>query len=161
MFEIGVNGSHSMFLSLMANPKLKCIGVDVCKQLEPTWGRVDLFVPAAIRWLKTSLKANVLLLEGDSRIVIPQYIASQNIENQLVNIDLLHLDGDKKNYLTDFINVQPLLAEGATILVDDTNMAMCRKAVEQMIAIGYAEPHPDYPDFNDEKYQNTVLRKTN
>jgi hypothetical protein len=38
-FEVGVNGGHSMFLALSANPALVGTGVDLCKRISPKWGR--------------------------------------------------------------------------------------------------------------------------
>ena len=58
MFEVGVNGGHSLFLALCANPGLNVTGVDICKQVEPSWARVDVYVPAAFDWLTRKFPVN-------------------------------------------------------------------------------------------------------
>jgi len=153
LFEVGVNGGHSMFLALSANPNLKCDGVDICQQVQPKWGRVDIYVPAAIKWLQLEFETEINLHIGRSSLVVPKFA----YENGDAEIDLLHLDGDKRSYLRDFINIEPRLQAGATIIIDDTNMGGCRRVAEKICLLGLGKPHPDFPDFDDEKYQNIVL----
>jgi len=71
--EIGVNGGHSMFLALSANPGLMCFGFDICEQVIPTWGRVDIYVPAAMHWLSNRFPGQIRFYEEGSRISVPTF----------------------------------------------------------------------------------------
>lgn len=153
MLEIGVNGGHSLFLALSANPALRCVGIDLARQAQPGWGRVDVYVPAAIEWLQREFPRRVRYFEGDSRIVAPTYVLRDGAEK----IDLLHLDGDKKTYMADYFNLRPLLRKGALVVIDDTNMKMCRKIALDLEIIGELKRHPDFPETPNEKYQNLVM----
>ena len=73
-FEVGVNGGHSMFLALSANPDLLCTGVDLCKQLAPHWGAVHIYVEVAVEWLRQEFPGRITFLKGDCLTEIPEFV---------------------------------------------------------------------------------------
>ena len=132
LFEIGVNGGHSMLLALMANPALKCTGVDVCKQLRPRWARVDIYVPAAFAWLKYKFRDRVEFITGNSLVEAPAY----QLAHPDAQIDFLHLDGSKNTHLRECLAVHPVLSPGAYVVHDDYNLRSVRMSDRQLRKIG-------------------------
>lgn len=128
LFEIGVNGGHSMLLALMANPDLKCVGIDVCAQLDPSWARVDIYVPAAFRWLETNFPGRVELLTGNSLVVAPHYA----LDHSGAGIDFLHLDGAKDTHLREVLALRDVMKNGAYIVHDDFNARPVRLSDRQL-----------------------------
>lgn len=153
-FEVGVNGGHSLFLALSANPALVCTGVDLCKRMSPKWGAVDVYVEVAAEWLKEVSPGRVTFLKGDSLTEIPRFIASY----QGGSIDLVHVDGDKRTYLQDVRNLWSRLAPDARVIFDDTDIPLCRQMVQAVLDSGYAVIDPEFPDFGHQKYQHSVVR---
>ena len=128
LFEIGVNGGHSLLLALMANPELNCIGVDVCAQLDPSWARVDIYVPAAFRWLETTFPGRVQTITGNSLVVAPQFTLS----NPDAGIDFLHLDGAKDTHLREVLALREAMRSGAFVVHDDVNARPVRLSDRQL-----------------------------
>ncbi|WP_217357060.1 class I SAM-dependent methyltransferase [Ruegeria arenilitoris] len=134
MFEVGVNGGHSLFLALSANPKLQVTGVDICRQIEPSWGRVDIYVPAAFDWLKAAFPGRTRFITGNSLIEIPRYV--ENNPDQ--RVDLLHLDGAKDTHLREFLAIRPCLEKSGKVVLDDTHTKPVRLGMRQIIRLGMA-----------------------
>jgi len=153
-FEVGVNGGHSLFLALSANAALRCTCVDLCQRLSPKWGAVNVYVEVAVEWLKEAFPGRVTFLKGDSLTEIPGFVLGYRGGD----IDLVHVDGDKRTYLQDVQNLWPLLADDARVILDDTDAPLCRQMVQAMLETGYVVMDPEYPDFSHQKYQNTVVR---
>ncbi len=154
LFEIGVNGGHSLLLAKSANSALRCIGLDVCRQVDPEWARVDLYVPVAMEWLQTRFPGDFRFIVGDSRLECPRFA----VENPEERIDILHVDGAKETYFRDIVNLMPLLTRESMIIVDDSNMFIVKNCIRQLIRAGIAELHPDFPRMKAGLLQNTVLR---
>jgi hypothetical protein len=153
LFEIGVNGGHSLLLAKSANPALRCIGLDIAAQVDPAWARVDLYVPVAMDWLARRFPGDLRFIVGDSRLACPRF-AVETPEP----IDILHLDGAKENYLRDVVNLLPLLHRLSLVVVDDTDMAVVRLAVVRLIRAGLLALHPDFPPESGQRYRHVVLR---
>lgn len=134
MFEVGVNGGHSLYLALSSNPKLRITGVDICKQVSADWARVDIYVPAAFDWLTKAFPGRCIFISGNSLIELPRYV-DQNPEEK---VDLLHLDGAKDTHLREFLAMRPLMGEGAFLLQDDTNAQPVRNSMRQILRLGLA-----------------------
>lgn len=146
LFEVGVNGGHSLYLALSANPTLRVTGVDICKQLSPTWARVDIYVPAAFAWLRHAFPGRCRFITGNSLVELPKYAD----ENPSETIDLLHLDGSKDTHLREFLALKPLMPKGAFLLQDDTNMGPVRMSMRQILQLGLAERvDADHPSLLD------------
>ncbi len=133
--EVGVNGGHSLFLALSANPKLTCIGVDICAQLSPEWARVDIYVPAAFEWLSAAFPGRTQFITGNSLVELPKYV----LDHPDARVDLLHLDGAKDTHLREFLAVQPVLIRGAHVIVDDTNTRPVKQSMRQMLQLRFAQ----------------------
>jgi hypothetical protein len=135
LFEIGVNGGHSMLLALMANPDLQCVGVDVCAQLEPSWARVDIYVPAAFRWLENNFPGRVETIVGNSLVVAPQYA----LDHPDAGIDFLHLDGAKNTHLREVLGLRDVMKSGAYVVHDDFNARPVRLSDRQLRRINITQ----------------------
>lgn len=154
LLEIGVNGGHSLLLAKLANPDLTCIGVDIAAQVDPSWARVDLYVPVAMDWLARRFPGDMRFVVGDSRLEAPRIA----VEEPDLRLDILHVDGAKETYLRDVVNLLPLLHPDSLIVVDDTNMAIVQLAVERLVRARLVELHPGFPVERRQKYQHVVLR---
>lgn len=154
LVEIGVNGGHSLLLAKLANPELKCFGIDIAAQVDPTWARVDVYVPAAMQWLKDRFPGDFEFAIGDSRIEAPRLA----VDRPGFRVDILHVDGDKETYLRDIINLLPLLHENSVIVVDDSNLGTVRSCIARLLRSGIAELHPDYQMPRRQTYRHKVLR---
>ena len=132
LFEIGVNGGHSLLLALMANPALQVIGVDVCAQLDPRWARVDIYVPAAFRWLEATFPDRVRLIAGNSLVVAPEF----SLAHPDAGIDVLHLDGAKDTHLREVLALRDAMKSGAFVVHDDVNARPVRLSDRQLRRIG-------------------------
>lgn len=154
LLEIGVNGGHSLLLAKAANPDLACIGLDIAARVDPTWARVDLYVPVAMDWLARRYPGDMRFLVGDSRVECPRLAVAEPD----LRIDILHVDGAKETYLRDVVNLMPLLHPASLVVIDDTDMAVVRLQVSQLVRAGLMELHPDFPPERHQKYQHVVLR---
>jgi predicted O-methyltransferase YrrM len=138
LFEIGVNGGHSMLLALMANADLHCVGVDVCARLEPSWGRVDIYVPAAFKWLAANFPGRVETITGNSLVVAPQYA----LDHPDAGIDFLHLDGAKNTHLREVLALRDAMRPGAFVVHDDFNARPVRLSDRQLRRLRITEEFP-------------------
>lgn len=134
--EVGVNGGHSLFLALSANPKLKVVGIDVAKRLDPSWAPVDKYVPAAYKWLDIEFPGQCTFITGNSLVELPRYV----LENPDVTVDAVHLDGAKDTHLRELLAVLPLMKPGGFAIFDDANTRPVRKSIEQIKALNIARP---------------------
>lgn len=73
IFEIGVNGGHSLLLMLMANPNLKAVGVDICERVQKQWAPVEVYTPVAGKWLEINFPTRVQFITGHSLIETPRH----------------------------------------------------------------------------------------
>ncbi len=136
LFEIGVNGGHSLLLALMANPDLHAIGIDVCAQLDPRWARVDIYVPAAFRWLEKTFLGRVQMIAGNSLVAVPEYC----LANPDAGVDFLHLDGAKDTHLREVLGMRDAMQAGAFVVHDDFNAKPVRLSDRQLRRIGVTRP---------------------
>ena len=136
MLEVGVNGGHSLYLALSANPDLQVIGVDICRQVEPGWGPVHLYVPAAFAWLERAFPGRCRFEAGNSLLILPR-IAE---ESPNLRIDLLHLDGAKDTHLRETLAVHDLLSRDGHVIYDDANTKPVRKSLRQVRSLNLARP---------------------
>ena len=135
MFEVGVNGGHSLYLALSANPELRVTGVDICQTMADTWARVDIYVPKAFEWLEKSFPGRCTFITGNSLVELPRFVD----ENPDDKIDLLHLDGAKDTHLREFLAAYPNMPRGAKVIQDDTNTKPVRKSMRQILSLEMAK----------------------
>jgi hypothetical protein len=103
VLEIGVYMGHSIFIMLLANPKLNitCIDID------------DKYSFPATTILKLKFNANINFIKGDSKLILP------SIKDKF---DLFHIDGHHDgdyvkmefNQCMKFVN-----SENFTVIIDD------------------------------------------
>lgn len=156
LFEIGVNGGHSLLLALMANPDLKAVGVDICEQVDLSWARVDIYVPRAFRWLQETFPGRVETIKGNSLLAAPQYA----LDHPDHVIDFLHLDGAKDTHLREVLALAGLMPEGAFVVHDDSNTRPVRMSDRQLRKINVTRPI-DYDAFGLVENKFHVVRARN
>ncbi len=131
MLEIGVNGGHSAYLALTANPTLELHGVDICD--------AD-YVKLAVKWLQEEFPDRVFFYPGNSLKVVPR-LAKSNLR-----CDVFHVDGAKFNYYRDILNCQPLIAgTEAIVAVDDSNRHDVRETWNRCLRQGVVSAAPAFP----------------
>jgi hypothetical protein len=143
MLEVGVNGGHSAYVALTANPGLEFHGVDICEHA---------YVRPAIAHLQREFPGRVYFYDGDSLEVLPRLVESR------LRFDLFHLDGAKRTYLEDILNFERMLAgEHATLIVDDTQQVNVAGTWKVYVASGAIEALPDFPPMpKTEEYRNEI-----
>jgi predicted O-methyltransferase YrrM len=131
ILEVGVNGGHSAFLVLAANPDLAYHGVDICEHA---------YVEPAVAWLEREFPGRVSFDRGDSAKVLPVLAARGH------TFDAFHLDGVKYNYLDDILNSSAMVAPGGALaIVDDAETKAARIALSSLTLFGVVKSLPDFP----------------
>ncbi|WP_162617531.1 class I SAM-dependent methyltransferase [Yoonia maritima] len=136
LLEVGVNGGHSLFLALSANPSLKVVGIDVCEPLDPSWAPVHKYVPAAFRWLKKEFPGRCTFIKGNSLVELPKFA----LKNETTVVDAVHLDGAKDTHLRELLAILPLMNEDGYVVFDDANTKPVRKGIDQVKKLNIARP---------------------
>lgn len=136
LLEVGVNGGHSLFLALSANPSLQVIGVDVAVRLETSWAPVEKYVPAAFKWLEKEFPDRCTFIKGNSLVELPKF----TLNNQSLVVDAVHLDGSKDTHLRELLAVLPLMNEGGFVVFDDANTKPVLKGIGQVKKLNIARP---------------------
>ena len=155
MFEIGLNGGHSSLLSLMSNDKITVYSNDIaefyppCRNIHP-----EIYVPVAANTLKTFFKNRFNFIKGSCLSEVPKFVK----ENSEVELDIIHLDGDKRTYKEDFFNLKPLLKDESIVIFDDTQQPNVQKLVDDLVKQGYLHRTTEFPKMNESiKYRNEIL----
>jgi hypothetical protein len=136
LLEVGVNGGHSLFLALSANPDLKVVGIDIAERLHESWAPVQLYVPAAFEWLSEEFPGRCTFITGNSLVELPRYV----IDNPDAHIDAVHLDGSKDTHLRELLSVLPLMKRGGFVIFDDANTKPVSRGISQIMALNIARP---------------------
>lgn len=147
--EIGVNGGHSLLLMLCANPQLRFVAIDSCRQLDAGWGHVEVYVEEAIRFLRERFPGRIEFRKGDSLRVL------YDIESPL---RLVHFDGTKANYEIELRIVQHLIRPGGILVLDDVNVGVVRRLYARLLDCEKFQTILETP--RDDRYQNVALRLT-
>jgi len=131
LLEVGVNGGHSAYLALTANPRLEYHGVDICSFP---------YVRLAVAWLETEFPGRVFFHAGDSMKVLPGLVRSG------LSFDCFHIDGAKYTYYHDILNCQAMI-EGtdAVVIVDDTRVTEVSATWRRCIRQGLIEVMASFP----------------
>lgn len=136
LLEVGVNGGHSLFLALSANPDLRVIGIDVAERLDPQWAPVEIYVPAAFAWLENEFPDRCQFIKGNSLVELPKFV----LDNPDRQIDAVHLDGAKNTHLRELLAILPLMQEGGFVIFDDANTKPVNRGIAQVKALNIARP---------------------
>lgn len=131
LLEVGVNGGHSAYVALSANPNLSYYGVDICEHP---------YVRPAIELLKEQFPGRVSFSAGNSLRILP-YLAKSG-----ETFDAFHIDGAKHLYFKDILNCA-LLIDGdfGSLIVDDTQLRSIAWVWRTSIRYGLIRPDPKNP----------------
>jgi len=143
MLEVGVNGGHSAYVALTANPVLEFHGVDICEHA---------YVRPAVAQLQNEFPGRVFFHEGRALDVLPA------LSDHGSRFDVFHIDGAKRTYLEDVLNCEPIMAgDSATLILDDTQQPGVAEVWRMCTVAGVIEPHPGFPTMpRSERYRNQI-----
>jgi predicted O-methyltransferase YrrM len=134
ILEVGVNGCHSAYLVLSANPRLEYHGVDICDHT---------YVEPAVEWLKGEFPGRVFFSAGNSLDVLPA------LAKRGMTFDAFHIDGAKVNYYDDLVNASSIVSQGGAIaVVDDAETMAARVALWSLTALGVVKTIPEFPSMS-------------
>lgn len=160
MFEIGLNGGHSAFLSLMSNKELMVYSNDIAEFYKPCPNiHPEIYVHAGANTLTEMFPNRFQFIRGSCLTEVPKFVKN----NPNVLLDLVHIDGDKSTYKQDFMNIKPLLQDNALIVFDDTQNPSVQSVVDNLIKDKHLHRVSEFPKMNSNvKYRNEILvyRKT-
>ena len=146
MLEVGVNGGHSAYVALTANPHLAFHGVDVCEHA---------YVRPAIELLKEGFPGRVFFSEGNSLAVL------RDLAENGHHFDMFHIDGAKHLYFKDILNCSRIIdGKDATVVVDDTQLRSVawtwRTSVRYRLIKADPQNPPGPPDARDQNAIGTL-----
>ena len=131
LLEVGVNGGHSAYVALSANPNLSFYGVDICEHA---------YVRPAIELLKRQFPGRVSFSAGNSLRILPHLAKSAE------TFDAFHIDGAKSLYFKDILNCAHLIeGDAASLIVDDTQLRSVAWVWRMSIRYGLIRPDPESP----------------
>ena len=150
--EIGFNAGHSAYLMLLGQGggALEFTVFDICEHR---------YVKPCIEYIKGHFPNTSLnLIEGDSTKTMPAWISAHH--EALESYDVVHVDGGHTEHCitSDLENAKKLVKRGGILIIDDTNMPVINKKVDELlqnINEGYEEITP-FPTVG---YQHRILRK--
>jgi predicted O-methyltransferase YrrM len=144
MLEIGVNGGHSAYVALSANPDLEFHGADIGEHK---------YVRPAVEWLMAEFPDRVFFYEGSCLEILPQ------LHRRGLHFDCFHIDGAKHTYYRDILNCHRLAEHHhqSLIIVDDSNFGPVGAIWRRCIRQGLVKPSPDFPPMDrDAARQNAI-----
>jgi hypothetical protein len=123
IMEIGFNGGHSCFLSLIANPTSKIQLFDMGNH---GYSRL------CFHYLNRVFPNRLSLIVGDSTVNMPLY-------NTATKFDLIHIDGGHgKDVITaDILNSKKFAANDAIVIVDDYEVAPITEVTDAFLSSGF------------------------
>jgi hypothetical protein len=144
LLEIGVNGGHSAYAALTANPELTYFGVDICAHS---------YVRPAIEWLQAEFPDRVLFEPGNSLKTLPA------LRRQGYLYDAFHVDGAKSNYLADILHCRQMMTGAVTIvIVDDTNGPLVAATWRRCLRWRIVGPLAEYPTQDEGALSNEIAQ---
>lgn len=152
MFEIGINGGHSSFLALISNEELVVHANDLAQHYSDFYPNI--YVPAACEALQELFPGRFKYIFGDCVEAVPAYIKN----NPELQFDIVHIDGNKDVYTTDFYNLKPALTKDATVIFDDLNLSRVKAQIDKLIQDKEVAPIDKFPRHTNERYANDILR---
>jgi hypothetical protein len=142
--EIGVNGGHSAYAALTANPGLTYFGVDICAHS---------YVRPAIEWLQAEFPDRVSFESGNSLKTLPA------LRREGYLFDAFHIDGAKSNYLADILHCRQMMAStGAIVIVDDTNGPLVAATWRRCLRWRIVSPLAEYPTQDEGALSNEIAQ---
>ena len=144
---------------LYSNKSLNYIGNDIARFYGPApTCHPEIYVPVAMECLKTIFPGRVNTITGDCLVEVPKYA----IHNDTKHIDLVHLDGHKATYETDFNNLKPLLKPDCYIVFDDTQQSPVQYLVDRLLEQNVVKRCLEFPKMDlNETYRHEIVQLCN
>lgn len=141
ILEIGFNAGHSCLLFLAANPTSKITVFDICEHK---------YTKPCFEYLQTLYPGRLTLIEGDSTVQVPKYLAT----NSDAKYDLIHVDGAHDPVIADkdFKNIYPVATN--KIIWDDTQDEKLRSLLDEYISQGLVREINSEPTY---VYQHAIV----
>jgi hypothetical protein len=131
LLEVGVNGGHSAYVALSANPNLSFYGIDICEHA---------YVQPAVELLKEQFPGRVSFFARSSLRVLPDLAKSAE------TFDAFHIDGAKHLYFKDILNCARLIdGDSGSLVVDDTQLRSVAWVWRTATRYGLIRPDPENP----------------
>jgi hypothetical protein len=131
LLEVGVNGGHSAYVALSANPNLSFHGVDICEHA---------YVRPAVEQLEEQFPGRVSFSAGNSLQVLP------DLAKCAETFDAFHIDGAKHLYFKDILNCARLIdGDSSSLVVDDTQLRSVAWVWRTSIRYRLITPDPERP----------------
>jgi hypothetical protein len=144
LLEVGVNGGHSAYAALTANPELTYFGVDICTHP---------YVRPAIEWLRAEFPDRVSFESGSSLNILPA------LRDQGYLYDAFHVDGAKVNYLADILHCRRMMTGAVPIvIVDDTNGPLPAATWRRCLRWRIVAPLAEYPSQEEGSLSNEIAQ---
>ena len=144
LLEIGVNGGHSAYAALTANPELTYFGIDICAHS---------YVRPAIEWLQAEFPDRVSFESGNSLKTLPA------LRRQGYLYDAFHIDGGKSNYLADILHCRQMMTGAvAIVIVDDTNGPLVAATWRRCLRWRIVGPLAAYPTQDEGALSNEIAQ---
>jgi len=105
IFEIGLNGGHSMAIFLLSNPNLKVLSFDICQHK---------YVEDVSNYYKN--KYDFKFIKGNSLVTVKEY-------DNTIKYDIIHIDGGHSVECVenDLINCKKFSHKNTLMIFDDSN----------------------------------------
>ncbi len=131
LLEVGVNGGHSAYVALSANPDLSFYGVDICEHA---------YVRPVIAMLKEEFPGRVSFCAGNSLRVLSE------LAKKTERFDAFHIDGAKHLYFRDILNCARMIdGDSGSVIVDDTQLRSVAWVWRTSVRYGLILPDPENP----------------
>jgi methyltransferase family protein len=144
LLEVGVNGGHSAYAALTANPELTYFGIDICAHS---------YVRPAIEWLQAEFPGRVSFESGNSLKTLPA------LRRQGQRFSAFHVDGAKVNYLADILHCRQMMdGEVAVVIVDDTNGPLVSVTWRRCLRWRIVAPLAAYPSLDKGGFSNEIAQ---
>jgi hypothetical protein len=128
MLEIGVNGGHSAYVALTANPDLEFHGIDICEHA---------YVQSAVAHLADQFPGRVHFYRGSCLDLMPE------LAGRGEKFDVFHIDGAKHTYLSDLYWASRMISgSSAALVMDDTEQDALSVVWKVCTALGVIEAGP-------------------
>ena len=155
MFEIGINGGHSSLLALESNPEIKIVANDIAKFYPPCPDRhPEVYVPVACNVLSELYPDRFTYFFGDCLTAVPKFVS----ESKDLSFDVVHLDGNKNTYTTDFNNLSCVMSPDCHIIFDDMQDPNVMRQVDVLIKEQRVKIHPSFPRMVEKIYTHEVTQ---
>jgi predicted O-methyltransferase YrrM len=150
MFEIGLNGGHSAFLCLMANPEIKVVSNDLAEKFifHP-----EVYTIAAAKALSELFPSRFTFIKGNCLEVVPDFVS----KNPGYRIDIAHIDGAKHTYKQDVLNLLKIMSRETIVILDDFQQGGIRRCASQLISEQGFSKMEAFPQMQNIRLTNEIL----